>query len=181
MPEKVSLRVLYLTIVAAVVGSFVGGYAVASLAPGTQGPTLGQGSEVNSIQPVEGLTWVSTSLIQEASIANTANCDSAPGCNVSSSSAMWCGNPCGSSEDFFEVVVFDVALGSSAILCGTATTVLTLTLSYTSNGIVSAQTPGYFYDTSTASGTTNITLFIDVTAAGLPEPVSQVTTIASCA
>jgi hypothetical protein len=181
MKANVSWRVFYVSIVAAIAGSFVGGFALASLAPGTQGPTLEQGSETNAIQPVEGLTWVSTSLVQEASITNTANCDSAPGCNVSSSSASWCGNPCGSSEDYFEVVVFDVAAGTSSLLCGAADTTLTLTLSYSANGLVSGQTPGYFYDTTAATGTTNITLFIDVTSGGVPAPVSQVTTLASCA
>jgi hypothetical protein len=45
---------------------------------------------------------------------------------------------------------------------------------------LTSQTPGYFYDTSAATGSTTITLLIDVTSAGKTLAVTQVVVTALC-
>jgi hypothetical protein len=175
---KVKWRVPAYVAAAVAVATALAGFALGSISIGGS-HAIQQGSETSTISPVEGLTWESTTLVQEASISNT-NCVSSPGCSLDAASAIWCGNPCGNSNDYFEQVIFGVDAGGTAIICGTADTTVSISLSYTVGSTVTAQTPGYFYDTSAASGSTTITLYIDITSGGAPQAVTQVTTIANC-
>lgn len=169
---SIGKRTLYVGVtIAAVVAVLVG------LVAGYYIPRSSSSSSVaTTLAPsVTGLTWQSTTLVKETSVTNSA-CTSSPGCNVTASSAIWCGNPCGNSGDSFEVVVFDVSVGSHAIICGTASTTVELTLSYAVGGVVTSQTPGYFYDTGAATGSTTITMLIDIHTSA----VTQVIVTAMC-
>jgi hypothetical protein len=168
---------VYVTVAVAAVMTLAG-FALGSFSTANS-RSISQGTEVDMITPVEGLTWESTTLMQVTSIVNS-NCGSSPGCSLDSASVVWCGNPCGSSNDFFEVVVLGVDAGSSAIICGAADTTVNITLSYTVGGTVTTRSPGYFYDTAAATGSTTITLYVDVTSGGVPQAVSEVATTANC-
>jgi len=182
MGSRTSQRAVYLA-TAAIVVAMIGGFALAQISIGQTNVSY-QGSQTTTVAPVQGLTYVSTDLIQlGASVSNTT-CSSGSPCSVTGAGATDCaGGFTGTVGCMVNDYVEQVTLHTDAGVAFVGTVTLTLYVTGTPVGGTSATFTGMsFYYTQTLTSNTQQPIVIDFDIGSHlsgPGAVATVTLIAS--
>ena len=181
--ERVRQRTVYL-VTAGLVACMIAGFAMAAFSTGGVNKAQ-QGSQTTTVEPIAGLSFVSTNLT-ELSSSPTSACTSGAPCDLSTGSYASCVGGFSSSltcgvTDFIEQVNLTT---TSTALPANANVQLTVFVTGTPTGAstpITVACPGTYYNEPTGAPTTAsvITLDFDIgsVASGGPGSVTSVTVI----
>ena len=186
MGSKLTQRTVYL-VTAAIVAAMVGGFALASISTGGTN-TTNQGSQTTTVTPVQGISWVSTQLVELTSAVTNTSCSHGSPCSVTSAGAIDCaggfsGSIACAQSDYVEEVnlttVFHTPFSGS-----TMTVSLTVYVTGTPVGgstpVTVAGIPFFYTQTSGTNSPQPIVIAFDVgTASSGPGAVATVSVIAT--
>jgi len=182
MSSRTTQRTVYL-VTAAIVVAMVGGFALASITTG-QVNTSYQGSQTTTVDPVAGLSYVSTQLAMlTADVVSTA-CTALAPCSVTSAGATDCaggftGSTTCAATDYVEEV--NLTTDASTAFVGTVTLTVYVTGTPVGGALATfAGTPFHYTQTSTTNGAEPIVIDFDVgTATTGPGAVATISVIAT--
>jgi hypothetical protein len=173
------------TVVYAVMGltvlALVGGFVAASLSLGGSPSTSVQGAQGTTVTPVEGLSWVSTTLVVSTGTDTNGCTTAATACDALFGPWHVCASGSCYESDWMEEVnlttIADTPFDGSA---GGAPHTLAITVYVTDASGTAPTGPFYFTQASSTNSPTTITVDFDIgTAESGPSAVTAVDVVAS--
>jgi len=181
MSSRVPQRTVYL-VTAAIVVAMVGGFALAQISTGGVNTSY-QGSQTTTVSAVQGLSYVSTDLIELGATVVPTTCSQGSPCSVTTVGAIDCaGGFTGSTGCAATDYVEQVTITTDAGVAFVGTVTLTLYVSGTPVGGSYATFTGtsfYYTQVSTGNSAQDIVIDFDTgTATSGPGAVATVSVIA---
>ena len=182
MSSRMSQRVVYMA-TAAIVAAMVGGFALAQMSIGQTNVSY-QGSQTTTVAPIQGLTYISTDLVELSASLTSTVCTSGSPCSVSTADATDCaGGFTGSTGCVATDYVEQVLIHTDANTAFVGTVTLTIYVSGSPVGGSFATFTGtsfYYTQTSTTNAVHSIVIDFDIgTESSGPGAVATVTVIGS--
>jgi hypothetical protein len=181
---KVRQRTIY-WVTGALVACMISGFAMATVFSTGGSNTTYQGSQTTTVDPVTGLEYSSTNLMELASATGPAGCSSGSPCDVASAGVTVCaGGFTGSTSCAAQDFVEQVNLTTIASVQFPGTVQLTMFVTGTPAGGSGSSTVAtasfYFTESAAPSASTTITLDFDVgTSSSGPGTVTGLTVTAN--
>jgi hypothetical protein len=182
MSRKLTQRTVYLA-TAVIVASMVGGFALAQLSTGGVNTSY-QGSQTTTVTPVQGISYVSTDLVELTSTISSTTCSLSTPCSVTSAGAVDCaggftGSTGCAATDYAEEVNLTTVANTAFV--GTVTLTVYVTGTPVGGALQTfAGVPFHYTQTSGTNSAQSIIIYFDIgavaTGPGVVDTVSVIGT-----